>query len=250
MALDGQTLAKVNTIRKTSKAVKLPAAVTAALKDLEAVAANRATIDAEANDARAAAHTAALNGKLTLDVAAKASTAGAAGPILDAAEMEAANNLFAVNQHHADTIIKSIRETLFNPALEALEDAAARTSQGDTAESLIRAGRDADAKALVAAGGTYQELHSARAHYGNYITRDNRGHRNLSWHNPEDIAWELKNVQGQPNEAYRFIDALRAGGQAWMPTNAELSQITAQDQAEREAAQANTNGHTSRMLIH
>lgn len=250
MALDGQTLSKVNTYRKISKAVKLPAAVTAAIKDLDAITANRANIEAEAQEAREAAHAAALTGKLTLDLAAKASTAGAAGPILDAAEMKAATNLFALNRHNADTIIKSIRDTLFNPAIEALEDAAARTSYGDTAESLIRAGRDADARALVEAQGAYQELHTARSYYGNYITNENRGHANMAWHNPADIKWELNNTQHQPNDAYRFVDALRAGGQAWMPTNAELSDLTSQQRKAQEDKQsASLKGSGSRFVM-
>lgn len=250
MALDGNLRAQLNTITKAAQAMTLPAPITEAMADLDTISANRATIAAEAAKASAAAQDAAREGKLTLTLAGKTSAAADATRILDTAEYEAAQLVLTVNRQHADNITDTIRETMFTPALEALEDVAARTSTGDTVESLMKAGRDADARALVDASKHYNTLNEARTHRSYHFTSTTRNHPNRAWKNPEQVRRELDNTMRQPEPAYRFLDALRAGGQAWMPTNAELNDLTKQTQkAHEEKQRAALKGAGDRFMM-
>lgn len=237
--IDVQYRMQVNVIRATAKLIKFPAAVTEAIKALDAVAANRATLEAEAADARATAYAAALKGKLDLNLSARAATAEAVNGLLDAAEAEATVALIATSNRHGNETIKIIRDTLFTPALEALQATASRIKAGDTVESLVKQGRADDAKALVDAHGHYKQITAARQQRQNYATPEARTGQYVQWRNPEQINDEWADTIHEPDETIRFLNALRAGGEAWLPTSAELKEIRDTEHAERVAARQN-----------
>lgn len=236
MAIDVKYRAQVNIIRATAKLIKFPAAVTRAIKELDAVSANRATLEADAAEARAASYAAALKGELTLDLVARSNAAAGAGPVIDAAEEEAARSLIATSARHGDETIKTIRDTLFTPALEALQATASRIKAGDTVEALVKQGRADDAKALVDAHGHYKQLTTARQQRQHYTTAGTKGSKYVQWRNPEQINDEWADTAHEPDETIRFLNALRAGGEAWLPTSAELQAINDTEHADRLAA--------------
>lgn len=138
---------------------------------------------------------------------------------------------------NSDELTASVRDAIFGPAVEQLVATAAATATGDTVTSLARAG-DLDrarmlADAEVAADRVAQARALRRRIYTGRSGIDN--HPTSVWREPDvPDRRSLADLEG----ADRLLAGIRAGGELWLGTLAEVEDTARRARQAAEDAQA------------
>lgn len=214
--------------------VKVPAPVENARTTIEHLEARRKT-NATARGHRQATIDALLadpDADITATVVLEDHAATTANALLEAVDT-ARKNLAGVIAQHSDELVIAIRKTMFTPAAKVLE-AAAKLSPTDTAETLLRAGRNDEARALVDVPTAHMTVISAYRLRASVYSRSDIGELACTrWRNPQDIRQDpVANIDG----ALRMINGIRQGGELWLGTYTEVDDASRKATAAIEAA--------------
>lgn len=144
--------------------------------------------------------------------------------IIDTALDRNEHFILSAIDEHASAMFQTIRAGMFDPAVAALNDLAARVGPTDTVEQLMRAGRTEDALDLANAVDHADKIVRAR-HARSYLLKQKPNH-DVNWPDGENVPY--------PVTVTDWLEVL-PDRQPWLPTTAEVADAREKRRAEHEA---------------